>query len=433
MAPHRASTVAAVVPPLIDKPMQMVPIGRILDRARLARVADGLAVGVAVSLPWTTSGTSILIALWLLALVPTLDVASLRRILLTPAGGLPVALWMLALVGLLWSVAPLAEGIGGFKVFFRLLAIPLLMVQYRRSDRGIWVLGGFLAACTALLLASWATKFWPSLTPSGAVPGVPVKEYVVQSGEFLLCAFALAHLVFESWRQNRRWLALALAVLALVFLGNIVFVATARASLVVFAVLLGVFGLQRFGWKGALGVIVAGAVLAAAAWASSPYLRGRALGVFEEIRSYETENAETSSGYRLEFWKKSLSIIASAPLTGHGTGATPEMFRRLATGDGISAAVTDNPHNQTLSIAIQFGLVGVVVLYGMWFAHLLLFRGAGLPAWIGLAVVVQNIVASLFNSQIFYFTPGWTYVFGVGVLGGMVLGADRAEQERRPP
>jgi hypothetical protein len=60
----------------------------------------------------------------------------------------------------------------------------------------------------------------------------------------------------------------------------------------------------------------------------------------------------------------------------------------------------------------------------MWIAHLLLFRGPGLPAWIGVGLVVQNIVGSLFNSQIFYFTPGWLYVFGVGVLGGMVLGRD---------
>jgi O-antigen ligase len=35
--------------------------------------------------------------------------------------------------------------------------------------------------------------------------------------------------------------------------------------------------------------------------------------------------------------------------------------------------------------------------------------------------VVQNIVSSLFNSHLFDFTSGWLYVFGVGVVGGMVL------------
>jgi hypothetical protein len=95
------------------------------------------------------------------------------------------------------------------------------------------------------------------------------------------------------------------------------------------------------------------------------------------------------------------------------------MFRQAA-GDDPSPQ-PNNPHNQTLSIAIQLGLVGVSLLYGMWLAHLLLFRGWGLPFWLGGGVAIQHIVESLFNSQLFYFNPGWIYVFGVGVLGGMVF------------
>jgi hypothetical protein len=57
----------------------------------------------------------------------------------------------------------------------------------------------------------------------------------------------------------------------------------------------------------------------------------------------------------------------------------------------------------------------------MWLAHLMLFRGGGLTGWIGLVIVVDNIVSSLFNSHLFDFTAGWLYVFGVGVAGGMIL------------
>ena len=35
-------------------------------------------------------------------------------------------------------------------------------------------------------------------------------------------------------------------------------------------------------------------------------------------------------------------------------------------------------------------------------------RGPGLVEWIGLVVVVQNIVGSLFNSHLFDFTQGWS-------------------------
>jgi len=44
-----------------------------------------------------------------------------------------------------------------------------------------------------------------------------------------------------------------------------------------------------------------------------------------------------------------------------------------------------------------------------------------LVEWVGLVVVVQNIVGSVFNSHLFDFAQGWVYVLGVGVAGGMVM------------
>ena len=41
--------------------------------------------------------------------------------------------------------------------------------------------------------------------------------------------------------------------------------------------------------------------------------------------------------------------------------------------------------------------------------------------WLGVGVVVQNFISCLFNSYLFEFTLGWIYIFGVGVLGGMML------------
>ena len=380
-----------------------------------------MAMLVVLSLPWSTSATSVLTGLWVVALVPTLDAASLRRVFTIPAAWLPVALCALAVVGMLWADAPMAERLGGLRVFWRLLTIPLLLIQFQRSDRGPWVVGAFFVSCAALLVYSYIITAFPSLPRAGPTIGVPIKDYVVQSGEFLLCAFALAHMALTQWRERRPRIAIALALIALAFLVNIAFVATGRVTVVVFCVLVVVFGIQRRSWKGAVAGALIGAALLAAAWASSSYLRSRVLGVGEEIRQYETQNAETSSGYRLEFWKKSVGFFVTSPIIGHGTGSTEELFRRAKVGTGISAAVTGNPHSQILLIAVELGIVGVALLFAMWLAHGLLFCGNTLPAFIGLGVVVQNVVSSLFNAQLFYFTPGWTYVFGVGVLGGMVL------------
>ena len=116
-----------------------------INRAQLERNADGLAVAVAVSLPWSTSATAILLVLWLIVLIPTFQQSDLRRepTLTTLAGGLPVLLWLLALLGMLWSDVSLHERLSGLSGYHKLLAIPLLFAQFRRSERAQWVLVGF--------------------------------------------------------------------------------------------------------------------------------------------------------------------------------------------------------------------------------------------------------------------------------------------------
>ena len=68
----------------------------------------------------------------------------------------------------------------------------------------------------------------------------------------------------------------------------------------------------------------------------------------------------------------------------------------------------------------------------MWLVHLLLFRGDGLVAWIGLLVVVQNIFTSLFNSHLFDFHEGWMYVLGVGSPAAWCCEPDPAARSREP-
>ena len=138
-----------------------------IARAKLVRISDGLMVAVAVSLPWSTSATGILLVLWLLALFPTLEWSDVRGELMAPAGGLPVLLFLLGVLGMTWADVTLLERWKGLDGFCKLLVIPLLMVQFRRSDNGTQVFIGFLFACVALLIASWIVVIWPDI-PRGS-------------------------------------------------------------------------------------------------------------------------------------------------------------------------------------------------------------------------------------------------------------------------
>jgi O-antigen ligase len=205
-------------------------------------------------------------------------------------------------------------------------------------------------------------------------------------------------------------------------LANIVFVATGRTALVVIVVLLVVLAAKKLNARNIFILSASAILLGVVGWSMSPYLRQRTTDVWSEIQKYEATQQSTSSGERIEFWTKSFAFIRDAPLIGHGTGSIRRLFEQTVAGKtGAAAVASSNPHNQTFAVAIQLGLIGAAVLWAMWIAHLLLVRGSSLAEWIGVVIVVQNVVGSLFNSHLFDFVQGWVYVFGVGVAGGLAL------------
>ncbi|WP_051334983.1 O-antigen ligase family protein [Bradyrhizobium sp. Ai1a-2] len=387
--------------------------------------ADVLAVLAVVMLPWSTSGFTILLLLWLLSLVPlisTADARPLLRVVTRPYCLLPLMMFVLAVVGTLWADAPWQAKLLGVKPLIKLLVIPSLVYHFQRSERGSWIFIGFLSSCTLLMALSWIVLFEPELkltvTQSA---GVPVKNYIDQSQEFALCMVALAPWTVGLYKERRYCATAACAALMFGFIANLAFVVSARAALIYVPVLLIAFAVRYLDRRQSVLLLVAVSVLAATVWSTSDYLRKRVADIRTEYE-YSKNNVPKSTGMRLEYWQKSLRFFADAPIFGNGTGSTQTLFEREAVGKtGLAAEVTRNPHNQTLNVAVQWGIVGIVALYAMWASHLLLFRGDGLASWIGLLVVIQNITSSLFNSHLFDFHEGWMYVLGVGIAGGMTL------------
>jgi O-antigen ligase len=236
----------------------------------------------------------------------------------------------------------------------------------------------------------------------------------------------LAYPIISLLRAKKILPALLLIAIALSFLVNMAFVIVSRTALVTVPILLGVFALLHLRWRNIAIIACLAVVLAGLAWAASPQLRTTIGSFSRDYELYKERNIPTSMGLRMEFWKKSMHFFAEAPVFGHGTGSTRGLFEQAATGSIMTATgqVIGNPHNQTLNVAVQWGVVGIIVLYAMWLAHLLLFRGDGFVAWVGLLVVVQNIFTSLFNSHLFDFHEGWMYVLGVGIAGGTLLRTD---------
>jgi O-antigen ligase len=404
------------------------------DRALWTTIADVFAILAALALPWSTSLVAIFVPCWLGAAAWAMDWRAYGRLLKQPICYLPIALVGLAVVGTLWSDATWAARFHAVSPALKLLVLPALFYHFERSSRGMWVFVAFLVSCALLMLMSWLVVMEPSLSlkaadePGGR--GIFVKNYIDQSQEFALCTVALIYPIIRLLRTNRIWQALVLGAISLGFIVNMVFVIVSRTAIVTMPIMLGVFALLHLKRRTSLILFGVMIVLVGALW-FAPELRWGPKRLLRDYQLYKTEQTVTSIGLRIEFWEKSLRFFSEAPFIGHGTGSLRGLFERAANGytESSNGDIISNPHNQTLNNAVQWGMVGVILLYAMWLAHLLLFRGEGVVAWIGLLVVVQNIVSSLFNSHLFDFHEGWMYVLGVGVAGGMTLAA----RQRRLP
>ena len=404
------------------------PLGALLwrrwhDPAAWIETSNFFLILLVLSLPWSTSLTSIFGAAFLVTMAPFFDVNAFVQSIKRPASIVPVAQFAIAAVGTLWSDAAWGARLYAVGPAAKLLMVPLLFYHFERSSRGVQVFKAFLVSCIALLAMSWLVAYNPHLALKTTDEyGVPIKNYIDQSQEFALCAVALAYPVLTMLRAGRIGPALLLGALAIGFVANMMFVTISRTMLLAMPVMLAVFGLMHLRWRVNIIILAAAAALAGLAWLASPQLQQRIDSINSQYQLYKEQGQSNSVGQRLEFYRKSLRFFTEAPIIGHGTGSIERLFQQAAVGQtGAAAEIIRNPHNQTLNVAVQWGALGVVTLYAMWFSHLMLFRGGGLMAWIGLSVVVQNFFTSLFNSHIFDFNEGWMYVLGVGIAGAAVL------------
>ena len=387
------------------------------------RNADILVVLTAASLPWSTSLPAIFLSLWLLSLMPLIDPGTLFQSIKRPICILPITFFLLAVIGTLWSSAHWSTRIYAVSPAAKLLVIPLLLYHFQRSTRGLWVFVAFLISCILLMGMSWIVAFDPRFAlKSDAYYGVPVKNYIDQSQEFALCAIALAYPALHFILQKRIKEFVFTLVVAASLIANMMFVVVSRTALVTMPLMLGIFMFLHLKPRRMLLVSCTAVLISISVWLASPSLQSRIASFSSQYDRYELSDEATSIGLRIEFWRKSLKFFAEAPFIGHGTGSIRDLFQTAAVGQtGAAAEVINNPHNQTLNVAVQWGSLGIFVLYGMWLSHLLMFRGGSLAHWIGFLVVSQNMLTSLFNSHLFDFHEGWMYVLGVGVAGGMVL------------
>src|SRR4029453_12463891 len=259
---------------------------------------------------------------WMFVLLPTIRWPAFFEALRAPASYLPLAFLALAFAGLFWTADSWPVGIQGLAPVSKLLAIPLLLYHYERSERGHWVLFAFLAACVLLMGLSWVTYFADWKPSPGGLAGVPVRNYIDQSHEFALCLFVMAPLILSfATKGNRAW-TFAFAAVMVGFYFALRFAEPSRTAFSFFPVLLILFAVKYLNRRRAIYFLLFAAVVEFGVLLSSPYLRDR---VGRTVEDYKVDRepkvgrdtnpaAATSNGLRLAYWRVSIKSISEAPV-----------------------------------------------------------------------------------------------------------------------
>ena len=308
--------------------------------------------------------------------------------------------------------------------FCKLLTIPLLMIQFRRSDRAIWALGGVPGIRHAC--CSWR-PVWSLLSPTrrwlGLAKGygLPVKDYIAQSAVFIVCAFGLLYLAIDAFRLRWRSFGVRLrrgrrsVSCRHVFRDHQPHRAV-DASVSARAARLPAIRLERHGrrlrhWRdcgrGGLGLI---AVMCATASAISRWRSSASrprISTRRPARGSISGSVHSRRSARRRFWVTAPARSAKPSSVARSARAPRRWCRSIR---------IIRPSRSRSSSGLSEGLL----LFAMWIAHFaLFFGGAGMASWIGILLVAQNVIGSLANSHLFDFTHGWMYCIGVGVCGGI--------------
>ena len=375
-------------------------------RSRFEVVAVSLLVAGVFSIPLLGAAAhNLLLGLALLIGLVILPAASWKEMLnahLSLKLGLALFIWL----GLssLWSMVDPGEALSYWSKYRELLIVPVFAILMARQ--GAWrdkvgvalYLGLFLS-----LVASYLIHFnWVDWTENEH----SLKNRIFHGISMSLFAYltlrvALSDQEFK-WRSYRylAWGVYLTTVYSVFFIEN------GRTGYVCFFVMSGIALVEKFGFKKALlfGGIATAAFIVAAAGLGAEHIR--VLNGHDQTEGASWIMQIQGIDIRIEYWVISFFAYLNQWLMGYGVGSFELAYEMTHSVREAYWGPSGNAHNEILMIAVQSGIVGILLYLGFVFT-LTLFRAENnesevTPVWFksGTAMASLIFVAGLFNSSI---------------------------------
>lgn len=332
-----------------------------------------------------------------------------------------VALFAFAL-SLFWTVAPQADALGSLAKYGKLILIPLMVLLIHDRREACFALASFALAQIFLLASSWL--LFIHLPVPWATSRMALNDYAVFSSYLdqgiMSAVFAAICWHFRELAPGRLGKKLAIF-FAIAALSNVFFVLSGRSGHIVAIVLVSVAIMWELPQRYRTVVVVLPFLLALGLFFSSSKVRDRLTQVETEIQSYSTQaEPVTSSGIRLNLWRRALQTIGQHPLTGTGVGSWSSEFNRLQREQNpahINIDSNGNPHQEYLLWGVQLGIPGILLLFALMFSVLRdTTKMEKHHARVTQSTLLALAIACLFNSSIYDALIGDFFCILIGLL-----------------
>lgn len=388
-------------------------------KVRSAIGARACAIALGFSIPISVALDNLLLMLVLVLWIATgeyrekLAVALCNRVAVAA-----ITVFGLLAAGLIYSAGGTGAALDALGKYIDLAFVPIFANLFReqRTRHCAWLALAFTLALTLILsclLSVGKIPESPLFIGDSANPAV-FKQYLTQGLMMSFAVLLFGVFACASHSPSRRYGWSALAVLAVINVAVMSQGRTGQLILVAFALYL---VHSVWSWRGALIAIFVPIVILGALSPRIAAINSRFDQAVVEWKNWQPgKAAQTSIGFRLEFYRNSLELVREHPLLGTGTGSFPKVYAEHVAGTAMAATV--NPHNEYLNIAVQLGVVGLLAMLYLFYMEWRLAPTLATPHERHLArgLVITFAIGCLFNSLLMDHAEGLLFAWASGLL-----------------
>lgn len=330
-------------------------------------------------------GNSLLFLILLLWLFEGKFDEKFQRVKHNPFAWAAAVFVLLHFVGLLWTSD---WEFAGFvlKKEFKYLMVPVLITVLRKEHITYYLLAFLLSMVVIVGLSYGVYLEW---IPPYEIFGLekvedptPFVGHIVYNPVLAFTLYLLLYAVFL--RDDLPWKLKAVGLVLFVIMSINMFLTEGRMGQAVFLVLLTLFVFQFYHGrvlKPALLSLLLISILAPTAYLLSPVVQKRVDVAIHEMENYEQE-PNSSVGLRVIMLLNSLEIIRENPLLGVGTGDYRQEYikvNRQNFPEATRGEILNHPHNVYVQEMVQFGLLGLAVLFYMFYVMVRMYKQSSGP------------------------------------------------------